>query len=225
MMSEHEFTDAHRRLMEEIAREARDTRLWTGREVFSERVMAAVAKVPRHEFVLPEDRPYAYVNRPRGIGHGQTISQPYIVALMTDLIPLEPDHTVLEIGTGCGYQSAVLAALVARVYSIEFIPELGRAAAARLAALGYDNVELRIGDGRKGWPEHAPYDGILVTAAGRRVPKALVDQLRPGGRMAIPVGGRLTGQNLLLVEKDKAGGVRERVVLPVAFVPLVGGRD
>ena len=217
--------DARVEMVREIESEVRLTRNYLGKDALDPRVVAAMGAVLRHAFVAPEHAGAAYVNAPLPIGAGQTISQPYIVAVMTDLIAPEPDHTVLEIGTGCGYQSAVLAALVARVYSIEFIPELGRAAAARLAALGYDNVELRIGDGRKGWPEHAPYDGILVTAAGRRVPKALVDQLRPGGRMAIPVGGRLTGQNLLLVEKDKAGGVRERVVLPVAFVPLVGGRD
>jgi len=215
--------DARAEMVREIESEVRLTRHQLGKDTLDPRVVAAMGAVPRHAFVAPGQAGAAYVNAPLPIGVGQTISQPYIVAVMTDLIAPAPDHTVLEVGTGCGYQSAVLAALVARVYSIEVIPELGRAAAVRLAELGYDNVELRIGDGREGWPEHAPYDGILVTAAGRRIPGALVDQLRPGGRMAIPVGGRLMGQNLLLVEKDTAGGVRERLVLPVAFVPLVGG--
>ncbi len=217
--------DARAEMVREIESEVRLTRHHLGKEALDPRVVAAMGAVPRHAFVAAEYAESAYVNAPLPIGGGQTISQPYIVAVMTDMIAPQPGHTILEVGTGCGYQSAVLAALVARVYSIEFIPELGRAAAARLAELGYDNVEVRIGDGREGWPEHAPYDGILVTAAGRRVPKALVDQLRPGGRMAIPVGGRLMGQDLLLVEKDATGGVREQVVLPVAFVPLVGGRD
>ena len=217
--------DARAEMVREIESEVRLTRHHLGKDALDPRVVAAMGAVPRHAFVTAEYAESAYVNAPLPIGGGQTISQPYIVAVMTDMIAPQPGHTILEVGTGCGYQSAVLAALVARVYSIEFIPELGRAAAARLAELGYDNVEVRIGDGREGWPEHAPYDGILVTAAGRRVPKALVDQLRPGGRMAIPVGGRLMGQDLLLVEKDATGGVREQVVLPVAFVPLVGGRD
>ncbi len=217
--------DARAEMVREIESEVRLTSHHLGKEALDPRVVAAMGAVPRHAFVAAEHAESAYVNAPLPIGGGQTISQPYIVAVMTDMIAPQPGHTILEVGTGCGYQSAVLATLVARVYSIEFIPELGRAAAARLAELGYDNVEVRIGNGREGWPEHAPYDGILVTAAGRRVPKALVDQLRPGGRMAIPVGGRLMGQDLLLVEKDATGGVCERVVLPVAFVPLVGGRD
>jgi protein-L-isoaspartate(D-aspartate) O-methyltransferase len=215
--------DARAEMVREIESEVRLTRHQLGKDTLDPRVVAAMGAVPRHAFVAPGQAGAAYVNAPLPIGAGQTISQPYIVAVMTDLIAPAPDHTVLEVGTGCGYQSAVLVALVARVYSIEVIPGLGRAAAARLAELGYDNVELRIGDGREGWPEHAPYDGILVTAAGRRIPRALIDQLRPGGRMAIPVGGRRVGQNLLLVEKDTAGRVRERLVLPVAFVPLVGG--
>jgi protein-L-isoaspartate(D-aspartate) O-methyltransferase len=216
--------DARAEMVREIESEVRLTRRHLGKDALDPRVVAAMGAVPRHDFVAPEHAGAAYVNAPLPIGDGQTISQPYMVAVMTDMIAPEPDHIVLEIGTGCGYQSAILAELVARVHSIEIIPELGRAAAARLADLGYTNVEARIGDGREGWPEHAPYDGILVTAAGRRVPETLVEQLRPGGRMAIPVGGRLGGQSLLLVEKDRDGGVRERVVLPVAFVPLVGGR-
>jgi protein-L-isoaspartate(D-aspartate) O-methyltransferase len=214
--------DARAAMVREIEAEVRLTRDLLGKDRLDPRVIAALGAVPRHAFVAPGQADAAYVNAPLPIGAGQTISQPYIVAVMTDLIAPAPGHTVLEVGTGCGYQAAVLAELVARVQSIEFIPELARAATARLARLGYDNVTVRLGDGREGWPAHAPYDGILVAAAGESVPETLVDQLRPGGRMAIPVGGRHEGQTLLLIEKDTAGIVRERPILPVAFVPLVG---
>ncbi len=221
MMSEHEFTDAHRRLMEEIAREARDTRLWTGREAFSERVMAAVARVPRHEFVLPEDRPYAYVNRPRGIGHGQTISQPYMVAAMTDLLDLSGTDRVLEIGTGCGYQAAVLAEVAGRVFSVEVVAELAAGARERLARLGYDTVEVRHGDGYAGWFDRSPFDAVMVTAAPESIPEALIDQLKPGGRMVIPIGRVHESQTLFLGEKQADGTLMTKRVLPVAFVPMV----
>lgn len=208
-------------MVREIADEARATASYTGRPAFSPRVMAAMGKVPRHKFVPPSEEAFAYVNGPLPIGYGQTISQPYIVALMTELIDPAPDDVVLEIGTGSGYQAAILAELVREVYSVEVVPELAEEAAARLKALGYANVQVRSGDGNAGWPEHGPYDAILVTAAGPRVPPALVEQLKPGGRMVIPIGGWHRDQELTIVEKDEKGQVRERPVLPVAFVPLV----
>lgn len=207
-------------MVSEIAAEARDTAEYTGRAAFHPRVMAAMAKVPRHEFVPPAEESYAYINNALPIGHGQTISQPYIVALMTDLLDPQPPHRVLEVGTGSGYQAAILAELVQRVYSIEVIPELAEEARERLARLGYANVIVRAGDGYAGWPEQAPFDGVIVTAAAAAVPKPLLAQLRNGGRMVIPVGSRL-GQNLLLIEKSGSGEISERNLLPVAFVPLV----
>ena len=175
-------------MIEEIAAEAAATADYTGRPAFDGRVMAAMASVPRHEFVPPAEEAYAYINNALPIGHGQTISQPYIVALMTDLLDPQPDHSVLEIGTGSGYQAAILSELVRQVYSIEVIPELAAEASERLQRLGYRNVSVKAGDGNAGWPEHAPYDGIIVTAAAAKVPAALLAQLRNGGRMVIPVG-------------------------------------
>jgi protein-L-isoaspartate(D-aspartate) O-methyltransferase len=210
------------RMVEAIAAMARDTGRETGRPQFSARVMDAMRRVERHRFVAPELARDAYENRPLPIGNNQTISQPYIVALSTDLLDLERKHTVLEIGTGSGYQAAVLAELVSNVYSIEIVEPLGRDAAARLAALGYRNVEVRIGDGYGGWPERAPFDRILVTAAAPYVPEPLVQQLAPGGRMVIPVGTGIFGQQLLLIEKGADGQIRRKDVLPVRFVPLTG---
>ena len=209
-------------LLQEIAAMARDTGAETGRAVFSARVMAAMAKVPRHRFVPAPYGALAYANRPLPIGHGQTISQPYIVALMTELLDAKPGDAVLEIGTGSGYQAAVLAELVERVYSIEIIEPVGKNAAALLQQLGYKNIETRIGDGYNGWPERAPFDAIIVTAAAPRVPPALVAQLKPGGRMIIPVGGHFMMQYLILVSKETDGKVTTRQMLPVAFVPLTG---
>ena len=208
-------------MIREIAEEARATASYTGREAFSPRVMAAMARVPRHDFVPESERCLAYVNGPLPIGQGQTISQPYIVALMTDLIDPEPDDVVLEVGTGSGYQAAVLAGLVRQVHSVEVLQALADSAAARLKRLGYGNVHVRCGDGNAGWPEHAPYDAILVTAAGPRVPPALVEQLKPGGRMVIPLGGSRHDQELTIIEKDAEGKVHQHGILPVAFVPLV----
>lgn len=219
-MDDSSLAKARRRLIAEIEEEARDTRFWTGRARFSDRVMAAIDRVPRHEFVLPDDKAYAYVNRPRGIGHGQTISQPYIVALMTDLLDLEPGHRVLEIGTGCGYQAAVLAELCARVFTIEAVEALAATAAARLARLGYANVEARHGEGFEGWPEEAPFDAIIVTAAPSAVPPALIEQLAPGGRMVVPVGEPNTTQILTLCRKDAEGRIERDGLLPVSFVPM-----
>lgn len=212
------------RLLREIEEEFRATAGYTGRRRLSPAVREALAAVPREEFVPPELAEDAYGNVPLPIGHGQTISQPYIVALMTDLLDPEPAQRVLEVGTGCGYQAAVLAELVAEVYTVEVVRDLGEAADARLRRLGYDNVAVRIGDGGEGWPEAAPFDGILVTAAADAVPEALVAQLAPGGRMVVPVDGSQAGQDLLLVTKNLDGEVATEPVLPVAFVPLVRPR-
>ncbi len=209
-------------LLQQIEADAWETRGYTGRGVLSERVMAAMGEVPRHEFVDRYGPAAAYANRPLPIGHGQTISQPFIVALMTDLLNPEPDHVVLEVGTGSGYQAAVLAALVSRVHSIEIIPELAESAERRLARLGIDNVVVKAGDGYYGWPEAAPFDGIIVTAVGPDIPPALVAQLKPGGRMVLPVGTQYTAQNLTVVTRQADGSTDEEQVLPVAFVPLTG---
>lgn len=220
-----DFAGPRRDMLEAIDETVAITRTQTGRDALDPRVMRVVGAVPRHEFVPARLVDRAYDNRPLPIGHGQTISQPYIVALMTDLLEAGPDSTVLEVGTGSGYQAAVLSPLVARVYTMEIIEPLAESAAARLARLGYDNVEVRLGDGYDGWPEHAPFDAIIVTAAASHVPPPLVEQLRPGGVMVIPVGGRFMTQQLLVVRKDEHGKVRTRQVLPVAFVPLTGGHD
>ena len=184
--------------------------------------MDVLNSVERHRFVPAREISNAYENRPLPIGHGQTISQPYIVALMTDLLEPEPGDVVLEIGTGSGYQAAVLAGLVERVYSIEIIEALQEQAAARLRRLGYDNVVTRLGDGYFGWPEQAPFDAIIVTAAASHVPPPLIGQLKPGGRMVIPVGGRFATQHLLLLEKNAAGEILTRQIAAVRFVPLTG---
>jgi len=182
-----------------------------------------MSTVPRHEFVPEKLRERAYDNRPLPIGHGQTISQPYIVAIMTDLLRPQARHRVLEIGTGCGYQAAVLARLVAKVYTIETVAPLAREAAARLERLGYANVAVRQGDGYAGWPEEQPFDGIVVTAAAPNLPQALVDQLAPGGRLVIPLGPAGGEQILAVVTRAADGTVDRRDILPVAFVPMVPG--
>ena len=204
-----------------LASEARYTADETGRGRFSDRVMAAMRAVPREAFVPDHLRHRAYDNKPLPIGEDQTISQPFIVALMTDLLDPEPGDRVLEVGTGCGYQAAVLAEVVGEVYSVEYRAGLGHSAAERLARLGYDNVHVRIGNGRAGWPEAAPFDGILVTAGAEDVPPALVEQLAPGGRLVIPVGRGFMGQDLRVVSKDASGEVTSESALPVAFVRLV----
>lgn len=186
-------------------------------------VLTTMGKVPRHFFVPEEQRGAAYQDRPLPIGYGQTISQPFIVALMTDLINIGPGDSVLEIGTGSGYQAAVLSPLAAKVYSIEIIPELGERAAARLAELRFNNVEVKVDDGYYGWPAHAPFDGIVVTAAASHIPPPLVEQLAKGGRMVVPVGGPFATQFLMLVEKRRDGSITTRQLLPVSFVPLRGG--
>jgi len=215
--------DARDGLIREIDAETRATARWTGRSDLSPRVRAALRAVQREAFVPPASRAEAYENHPLRIGYRQTISQPFIVALMTELLDPAPDHIVLEVGTGSGYQAGVLAALVRHIYSIEIIPELSERAAAALTQEGIGNVTLRVGDGAAGWPEHAPYNSIIVTAAAPEIPPALIAQVRPGGRMVIPVGQPHGEQELMLLEKDIAGAVRTRSVLFVAFVPLVDG--
>lgn len=210
------------RMLQDIRAHTRYSYNTTGREALDARVLNAVAQVPRDAFVPQHLKHLAYSDGPLPIGQGQTISQPFIVALMTDLINPAPESRVLEVGTGCGYQSAVLAELVARVYSVEIIPELSQAAGERLDRLGYMNVEAKVGDGYYGWMEQAPFDGILVTAAAEEIPPPLVEQLAPGACMVIPVGGPMFGQDLLIVEKDARGKVRQRNLLSVAFVPLTG---
>lgn len=214
--------DERAALLAEIEAEFRETARWTGRATLSPRVADALRKVRREAFVTPGSERATYENRPLPIGHGQTISQPFIVALMTEMLDLQPEDTVLELGTGSGYQAAVLAELAGKVCSIEVIPELAAGAAMALAGQGYSDVELRTGDGGLGWPERAPFDAIIVTAAAQEVPQALLDQLRDGGRMVIPVGAPHDDQELLLITKDD-GTVTRRNILPVAFVPLTGG--
>jgi protein-L-isoaspartate(D-aspartate) O-methyltransferase len=208
-------------MLRDIEAEVRYTRELIGRDALAARVMQAMGEVPREKFVPSNMRGAAFENGPLPIGHGQTISQPYIVALMTDLLEPEADHSILEIGTGCGYQTAILSRLCATVYTVEVVRELGEAATDRLQSLGYLNIEFLIGNGYAGWPEHAPYDGIIVTAAASHVPPALLEQLKPGGRLVIPVGEPYGYQNLMLVEKDGRDEIRTRTILGVAFVPMV----
>lgn len=210
-------------MLDDIDAEVRYTRSMIGKEALDARVMEAVRKIPRDAFVPPNMKSAAFENGPLSIGHGQTISQPYIVALMTDMLAPEPEHRILEIGTGSGYQTAILSQLCRKVYSVEFVAELGAAAADLFKKLGYHNIETCIGDGYHGWPEHAPYDSIIVTAAATHIPAALVEQLKPGGRMAIPVGLPYSHQELMLVRKDEQGKMLTQSVLGVAFVPLVEG--
>lgn len=220
--------DAERVRLPEFTEEAdmKERRLAMVREqlvargIESQRVLNAMERVPRQHFISPNLAFAAYRDSPLPIAEGQTISQPYIVALMTELLEVEPEHRVLEVGTGSGYQAAVLAELAGRVHSIEIVAPLARSSADRLEALGYRNVTVRAGDGYAGWPEHAPFDRIIVTAAAPHVPQPLVEQLKPGGRMVIPVTRRRGEEELMLVTKDEAGKVRRRALLPVRFVPL-----
>ena len=191
------------------------------RGVKDKRVLQAMCTVPRHKFVPDELKAYAYEDRPLPIGCGQTISQPYIVALMTELLKVDEEDKVLEVGTGSGYQAAILSQIVREVYTIEIFEELGISAKRRLRELGYSNVKVRIGDGYYGWPEEAPFDAIIVTCAATHIPPPLIAQLREGGRMCIPVGGAFQVQNLMLVEK-RDGKITSRNILPVRFVPMLG---
>lgn len=213
------YANAHKALLGEIDAEVRETAHMTGRMTLSAATKDALREVPRHAFVPDDQKDFAYANRPLPVGNGQTISQPYIVAIMTDLLDLQSSDKVLEAGTGSGYQAAVLSRIAAQVFSLEVIPELGKSARERLRRMGYSNVQVRIADAHQGWPEHAPYDAIIVTAAASGIPPALLEQLRPGGRMIIPLGTG-HGQLLVLVNKDSDGRLRQREVLPVAFVPF-----
>jgi protein-L-isoaspartate(D-aspartate) O-methyltransferase len=219
------FEKKRRAMVREIEAEVLETSLYLGKKNLDPRVMEALARVPRHEFVLPGQRRHAYENRPLPIGHGQTISQPYIVAIMTDLLEVKPTDRVLEVGTGSGYQAAILSELAANVYTIEIIKPLGQKAKNKLQSPEYDNVKIRIEDGYYGWKENAPYDAIIVTAASSHVPPPLIGQLKEGGRMIIPVGSRFLTQQLLLIKKDAKGKIFTRQVLPVRFVPLTGDHE
>ena len=214
---------ARQAMLEVIRREVRWHGAGDGARELDPRVLDALGKVPRERFVPPGQQAFAYENRPLPIGHDQTISQPLVVAMMTHLLRVEPESRVLEIGTGCGYQTAILAELARTVVSIEILAPLAERARATLDELGYRNVELKVGDGAAGWPALAPYDRILVTAAPGAVPGALLEQLKPRGRMIIPLGADRAAQDLALIEKDEAGRVSERRLFPVAFVPLTGG--
>ncbi|MDD2914397.1 MAG: protein-L-isoaspartate(D-aspartate) O-methyltransferase [Gallionella sp.] len=217
------YVAERRRMVAEIVAMSHETGGYAPRPI-SEKVLSVMAAVPRHRFI-PEGMVYcAYYNRPLPIGHGQTISQPYIVALMTELLALDEQDNVLEIGTGSGYQTAVLAEMADRVYSMEIIAPLAAHAADLLGELGYANIRVKTGDGSAGWPEYAPFDGIIVTAAPNRIPQPLIDQLKPGGRMVLPVGSWSYIQQLILITKTMDGTVQQENILPVSFVPLTGGR-
>jgi len=213
--------DDKQALIAEIETDTAETARLTGRKTLSPRVLAAMKKVRREAFVPETEAALAYVNAPLPIGSGQTISQPFIVAIMTELLDIAPEQTVLEIGTGSGYQAAILAELARQVWSVEVVPELAEGARAALAKEGYRNVEVRCSDGALGWPEHAPFDAIIVTAAAASIPPALLAQLKPGGRMIVPVGAAFETQSLTLIEKSAAGEIKQHEVMAVAFVPLV----
>jgi protein-L-isoaspartate(D-aspartate) O-methyltransferase len=222
--TEDHFEQLRRHMVAEITAETIFVSGRIGKAALSERAMAAVGKVPRHEFVPAELQPYAYANVPLPIGCNKTISQPFIVALMTDMLDIGPQDCVLEVGTGLGYQAAVLAELAHKVYSIDIIEELLEQAKTRLARQRYRNIEFKLGNGCYGWPEHAPFDKIIVTAAPDLIPGALLQQLKPGGRMAIPTG-LAEAQQLVLVEKDGKGAVTTRELLPVRFSQLEGAES
>jgi len=209
-------------LIEKIEAEVQCTGKFTRVHQLSAEIIASLKQVPRQEFVGESEKPFAFENRPLPIGQGQTISQPYMVAIMTALLELHPDFRVLEIGTGCGYQAAVLSNLVKEVYSVERLPSLYESARKRLQQLGYHNIRVKHGDGYAGWPGHAPYDAVIVTAAARILPVALVEQLRPGGYLVIPIGEQFD-QHLKRVHKSKSGEIHVESLLHVAFVPMTKG--
>lgn len=215
------FDQQRRRMIVDIEDGVALTSNLIGKQRLDNRVMTAMRQVPREKFVPPDMRHAAFRDGALPIGHGQTISQPYIVALMTDMLELNEDSIVLEVGTGSGYQAAILACLAQQVYSIERLPALAQAAQQRLRDMGYDNVETRCADGYQGWPEKAPFDAIVVTAAAAFIPPALLEQLKPGGRMVIPIGMPSMHQELMLVSKDRLGETHSSSLLGVAFVPLV----
>ena len=219
-----DFAKARQALIEELRAERHRFAAELGSDAFNSRVLEAMSRVPRHEFVKEALKSAAYENRPLPIGWGQTISQPFIVALMTDLLQLQPGDRVLEVGTGSGYQAAILAELTPHVYSIEIIPALASESAERLKRLGYTQIATQLADGFHGWPDQAPFDAIIVTAAPTQVPPPLLEQLKPDGRLVIPVGGPFLTQYLLLMTKHPDGRLTTREILPVAFVPLTGTR-
>jgi protein-L-isoaspartate(D-aspartate) O-methyltransferase len=221
--AEEDFVMARKAMVEAVENDVRETRFYLDKEQLDDKVLRALATVPRHEFVPKGSQRFAYENRPLSIGYGQTISQPYIVAIMTDLLELNADSRVLELGTGSGYQAAILSELVKEVFTIEIVEALGLAARERLSRLGYDNVSVRTGDGYYGWEEEAPFDAIIVTAAASHIPHPLIQQLKQGGLMIIPVGSQFMTQQLLLVQKQTDGKVISRQILPVRFVPVTGG--
>ncbi|MGZ8191322.1 MAG: protein-L-isoaspartate(D-aspartate) O-methyltransferase [Methylococcaceae bacterium] len=223
VIAEEAFQQQRNAMVDIIKTEAMMTRDSLNNESLDERVLDTLRKVPRHEFVPGDQRPYAYEDRPLPIGYGQTISQPYIVAIMTDLLKLKKTDRVLEVGTGSGYQAAILAELADSVHSIEIVEELAKQAAENLKRAGYDAVHTRIGDGYYGWEDAAPFDGIVVTAVASHIPPPLIKQLKPGGRMIIPVGAQFMTQYLVLVTKDSEGKISTRQIVPVFFVPLTGG--
>ena len=222
LTAENDYARQRENMINEIEADVRATKRYLKKEVLDSRVMDAMNSVPRHLLVPDKLRPYAYLNKPLPIGYGQTISQPYIVAIMTDLINPRPEHKILEIGTGSGYQAAILSKLVQQVYTIEIIEELGERAKVDLHKLGYNNIQVRIGDGYYGWEKYAPFDGIVVTAATSHIPPPLIQQLNPGGRMIIPVGSRFLTQQLLMITKSDKGNITTQQILPVRFVPLTG---
>jgi protein-L-isoaspartate(D-aspartate) O-methyltransferase len=217
-----DFARQRQRMIHDIEDMVAHTEDYIGKPELDQRVMEIMATVPRHEFVPDEILSHAYVNSALPITHGQTISQPYIVALMTDLAAVNKDSLVLEVGTGSGYQAAVLAELVKHVYTIEIIEPLGLQAKDKLQQLGYDNITVKIGDGYRGWPEHAPFDAILVTASAEQVPLPLIEQLKPGGKLVIPIGRQHATQTLTVIEKNTDGEIQRHDILPVGFVPLTG---
>ncbi len=220
--AEDTYQEKRQQMLVEIKQMMEMTKSYTGNASLDKRVEQALMAIPRHKFVPSDSRRYAYENTALPISHRQTISQPYIVALMTDLAAVTSESVVLEVGTGSGYQAAVLSELVSHVYSIEIIEPLGLEAKSLLQDLGYDNVTVKIGDGYHGWPEHAPFDAILVTAAAEHIPEQLIQQLKPGGRLVIPVGKQGQAQSLRILTKGADGEIEQRDVLSVAFVPLTG---
>lgn len=219
-LAQDDFQALRDTMVNEIEAMVTETREYIGKDRLDRRVIEALKKVPRHEFVPEMYKPYAYLNRPLPIGDGQTISQPYIVALMTDLAAIDRDSIVLEIGTGSGYQAAILGELVEHVYTVEIIDSLAQRSQRVLFDLGYDNISVRLGDGFNGWQEHAPYDAIIVTAAPEEVPAPLIEQLKPGGKIVIPVGPQSRTQYLRVLTKDRSGNIDVKEILPVGFVPL-----